>query len=131
MFTVTLEPTKRVVMFKTLTFSDRRAVGKMYPGRQDGYTLEELLAAYALVQDNGHLVEEEWAQDPITRLDNWSLPETQFYMEVFMSICMLEDKVRTMAIETAKKLMGSVTSPAPTGTPNSRARKVDSGLTES
>ena len=131
MFTITLEPSKRVVMFRPITFTDRRNVGKLYGGRQEGYTLEELLAAYALVQDNGRMVEEEWAADPITRLDNWSLPETQYYLEVFMTVCMLDDKLRTSAQDAAKKLMGSAPTPSPIGIPNSKARRQEAGSLES
>lgn len=118
-------------MFRPLTFTDRRKVGKLYGGRQEGYTLEELLAAYALVQVDGQMVAEEWSADPITRFDNWTLPETQYYLEVFMTVCMLEDKLRTAAQEAAKKLMGSANTPNPIGTQSSKARRVDTGSLES
>jgi hypothetical protein len=131
MFTLALEPTKKTIMFRPLTFTDRRVVGKMYGGRQEGYTLEELLAAYALVQIDGQVVPEDWAADPITRFDNWTLPETQYYLEVFMTVCMLEDKLRNAAQEAAKKLMGSATTPSHSGTQSSKARRVDTGVPES
>lgn len=118
-------------MFRPLTFTDRRVVGKMYGGRQEGYTLEELLAAYALVQVDGQVVPEDWAADPITRFDSWTLPEAQYYLEVFMTVCMLEDKLRNAAQEAAKKLMGTANTPSPSGIQSSRARRQDIGSPES
>lgn len=131
MFNLTLEPTKRNIVFRPLTFADRRHVGKIYGGRQEGYTLEELLAAHSLVQIDGIVVAEEWAQDPITLMDSWSLPETQYFLEVFMSVCMLEDKMRTAAQEAAKKIMGSTSSAPHSGISTSKARRVEAGSTVS
>jgi hypothetical protein len=120
MYDITLEPTGRPVRFRAPSYADRRQAAKMYEGRGTGYSMEELLAAYCLVQVDGQVVQEVWAADPVTRMDNWSLSEVMFYMEVFTSIGLIDEKGRQSALDLAKRLMGaggptpaSVQTPAP------------------
>jgi hypothetical protein len=105
MFTLQL-PSGMDIVFRATSFKERRELAKKY-NRNEGYLLEELMASNALVKVDGHPVAEEWASDPITRLDAWSIPDVQFYLECFMSMNSIEDVVRERAQEAAKKLMGA------------------------
>jgi hypothetical protein len=126
MFTLQL-PSGMEIVFRSTSFRERRELAKKY-NRNEGYLLEELMASNALVKVDGNPVAEEWASDPITRLDMWSIPDVQFYLECFMSMNSIEDLVRERAQEAAKKLMagGSTQTDHQTGT-RARALKVNSG----
>jgi hypothetical protein len=128
MFTLQL-PSSLEIVFKATSFRERRQLAKNY-NRNEGYLLEELMAANALVKIGGTPVLEEWASDPISRFDNWSIPDVQYYLEAFMTMNSIEEVIRERAQEAAKKLMGAggtQTEAQSGGRP--RALKVNSGST--
>lgn len=126
MFTLQL-PSGMEIVFRSTSFRERRELAKKY-NRNEGYLLEELMASNALIRVDGTPVAEEWASDPITRLDMWSIPDVQFYLECFMSMNSIEDVVRERAQEAAKKLMGAgPTQIDPQAGIKPRALKVNSG----
>lgn len=98
-------PSGREIVFRPTSFRERRQLAKMY-NRNDGYLLEEMMASAVLVSIDGTPVQEEWAADPISRFDDWSVPDVQYYLEVFLTMNSIEDMVRERAQEQAKKLMG-------------------------
>jgi len=112
---------------KPMTFRERQEAVRNYKSIKDaGFMLEELMAAMALVAIDGQEVGTDLLADPITYLDDWSLPDTQFYLEFFMTLNSIDEKVRKNAEELAKKLMGGTTAPARTG--SGKAAKVTGGL---
>jgi len=115
MFTCVL-PSGNTVVMKSLTFRDRQqAVRIMKTAKDEGYLLEELMAAMAIISINGQDLPQDLVADPVTRMDNWSLPDAQYYLEFFMSISSIDEKTRKGAEEQAKKLMGGAGAPpAPT-----------------
>ncbi len=98
-------PSGRKVTFRAPSFADRRNILREYD-RSEGYLPEDLLAAKCLTHINGGPVEEEWARDPISLMDDWALNDQAYYMEVFMNMFSLDEKAKTAAQEQAKKLMG-------------------------
>jgi hypothetical protein len=131
---IILEPTKRAVSFKPLTFYDRQAAVRRYEGRAAGYTLEEYMAALALQKVGGQVVNQEsYGIDPMDHLRDWDHREAQYYFEVFNAICLLDDRARLHAIEQAKNVMGasSTYTPPQAGTPpTSRPRVGGTTTTE-
>lgn len=107
MFPISLPSGKQVVM-KMLTFMDRqRAVRLFKSDKEQGFMLDELLAAMALVSVDGRDLGADLLSDPIDHMSDWDLPDVQYYLEVFMTINSLDDKARKSAEEQAKKLMGA------------------------
>ncbi len=93
---------------KMLTFMDRqRAVRLFKSDKEQGFMLDELLAAMALVSIDGKDLTLDLLSDPIDHMSDWELPDVQYYLEVFMTINSLDDKARKAAEEQAKKLMGA------------------------
>lgn len=124
-FTTNL-PSGNKVTFKEITFMERRQIAKKY-NRNEGYLLEEVMAAAAITHINGDPLD-EWGGDPISRLDAWSIPDVQYYLEVFLSINSIDETARERAQDEAKKMLGA------TGTRQSKASgtkpkalKVDTG----
>lgn len=114
MFTFQL-PSGNTVVMRMLTFRDRQyAVRSFKSDKEQGYMLDELLAAMAIVSINGRDVSTDLlaASDPISYMDDWSLPDVQYYLECFMSINSIDEKMRKAAEEQAKKLMGGTPAPA-------------------
>lgn len=120
-------PTGRKVEFKQFTFDDRIAVARQYTGtpRELGYTMEELMAASSIVKIDGVPVVDdygnqmEFGADPIHLFATWDYQEVQFFLEVFMTICFLDEKIRAQAQAAAKKLMESMANrQAPGGRPS-------------
>lgn len=120
-------PSGNKVTFKEISFRERRQIAKKY-NRNEGYLLEEVMAAAAITHVNGDPITEEWAADPISRLDNWSIPDVQYYLEVFLSINSIDETARERAQEEAKKMLGATTTPPSraSGT-KPKALKVDTG----
>jgi hypothetical protein len=107
MFSINLPSGKQVVM-KMLTFMDRqRAVRLFKSDKEQGFMLDELLAAMALISIDGKDLTLDLLSDPIDHMSDWELPDVQYYLEVFMTINSLDDKARKAAEEQAKKLMGA------------------------
>lgn len=128
MFNLTL-PSGKEITFRSTSFRDRRLLAKKY-NRNEGYLLEELMAAFALLSIDGNPVQEEWAAEPINRFDTWSIVDTQYYIEVYMSMNSIDDMARERAQEEAKKLMGAGTTQTSqvSGT-KPKALKVNTGST--
>lgn len=139
-------PSGKVIAFTSLCFRDRRNLLKNYK-REEGYLLEELLAAYALSKEDGNPV-----HDPIEdlgvirdengmtamsnlvdRMNHWSLKDCQYYIEILMRIVGLDEQEKINAEEVAKKLMAGTPSSTPqtsgtqTGLP--KGLKVNTGGT--
>lgn len=97
-------PSGKEVTFREITFMERRKIAKKY-NRNEGYLLEEVMAAAAITHIDGAPIE-DWVGDPIVRLDGWPIPDVQYYLEVFLSITTIDETIRERAQEEAKKLMG-------------------------
>jgi hypothetical protein len=108
MFTCEL-PSGNTVVMKSLTFRDRQsAVRTMKAAKDEGYLLEELMASMAIISINGHEFPQDLISDPISRFDTWSLPDTQYYLEFFMTLNSIDEKTRKNAEEQAKKCLGVI-----------------------
>lgn len=70
-----------------------------------GYTAEELLAAKSITAVNGDVVNQRTLFDPIEILYSWEISDIQYFIEWFMTLFFLEDKMRERAANEAKKLM--------------------------
>lgn len=97
-------PSGKEITFREITFLERRQIAKKY-NRNEGYLLEEVMAAAAITHINGAPIE-DWIGDPIIRLDGWAIPDVQYYLEIFLSITTIDETIRERAQEEAKKLMG-------------------------
>lgn len=97
-------PSGKDITFREITFMERRQIAKKY-NRNEGYLLEEVMAAAAITHVNGEPIE-DWIGDPIVRLDQWAIPDVQYYLEVFLSITTIDETVRERAQEEAKKMLG-------------------------
>lgn len=119
-------PSGKEVTFKEITFMERRHIAKKY-NRNEGYLLEEVMAAAAITHIDGEPTA-EWLGDPIARLDTWSIPDVQYYLEAFLSINSIDETARERAQEEAKKMLGGTSTQASkaSGT-KPRALKVDTG----
>lgn len=126
-FPLTL-PSGMEIAFRTTSFMDRRRMAKLYK-REEGYLLEELMAAEALVMINGQSLDNEWDSEPIKRMDNWSMPDVQYYLETFMTVNSLDETLKTRASEEAKKLMGGMKGRALEPTTKPKGLKVNTGST--
>jgi hypothetical protein len=116
------------VAFRTTSFMDRRRMAKLYK-REEGYLLEELMAAEALVMVDGHSVDNEWDSEPIRRMDNWSMPDVQYYLEAFMTVNSLDETLKARAADEAKKLMGGMKVQHQEPTTRPKGLKVNTGVT--
>lgn len=70
-----------------------------------GYTVEELMAAKCLTAINGDVVDQNLLLDPIMLMEDWPQRDVQFYLEWYMTMFFLDDKMREKAANAAKKLM--------------------------
>lgn len=122
----------RKLKFKHFTYGDRIAVARAYNsgggGRELGYTLEELMAAAAIVEVDGIPVVDdmgnqiEFGADPIHLFSTWDPGEVQYYLEMFMTVCFIDAKMQAQAQEAAKKLMASMSGPPAPGGRRSPAK---------
>lgn len=113
MFNIDL-PSGRKVVMRLITYRDRQEALRIFKSTQNpGYTIDEYLASMSIVAIDGKDMTVDLVTDPIERMDSWELKDTQYFLEVFMVINSLDEKMRQEAAEQAKKLLGG--SPAPTG----------------
>lgn len=113
MFDISL-PSGRKVVMRLITYRDRQEALRVFKSTTNpGYTIDEYLASMSIVAIDGQDLSIDLVTDPIERMDNWQLKDTQYFLEVFMAINSLDEKMRQEAAEHAKKLLGG--SPAPTG----------------
>jgi hypothetical protein len=119
-------PSDREVTFKEITFMERRQIAKRY-NRNEGYLLEEVMAAAAITHIDGEPIA-DWVGDPIVRLDSWAIPDVQFYLEVFLAINSIDEMARERAQAEAKKMLAGtpIQEGAATGI-KPRALKVTTG----
>lgn len=127
-------PSGRQVEIRQFTFGDRVYLAKQYQSyagnnpREQGYTLEELMAAASIVKINGiPVVDEmgsqvEFGMDPIQHFMSWDPKEVQYFLELFMTIAFIDDKLRAQAQEQAKKIMASMATPQVPGGRRSPAK---------
>lgn len=109
MFEITL-PSDTKVCVVAPNFNDRQnAVIQFRAVReQAGYSLEELIAANAITSINGIPITRNFMtqQNPLAMMNNWSIKDVNFFMEVFMSAFFMDEQLRARAADEAKKLMG-------------------------
>lgn len=120
-------PSGRHIKIRQFTFEDRVYLAKQYQSyagnnpREQGYTLEELMAAASIVEIDGiRVVDEmgnqvEFGRDPIQLFMAWDPKEVQYFLELFMSVAFIDDKLRAQAQEQAKKLMALMSTPQALG----------------
>jgi len=110
-------PSGRVIIYKSLTFRDRKALLFKFK-QQEGYLAEELMAAFCLVQENGNPVLADWEvnYDVTKRMDHWSVKDVMYYSQVFLDTELLEDQLMNSAKDVAKKLIGAPGAPMNTNT---------------
>jgi hypothetical protein len=127
-------PSGRQVEIRRFNFEDRVYLAKQYQSysgnnpREQGYTLEELMAAASIVKiDGNYVVDEmgnqvEFGRDPIQLFMDWDPKEVQYFLELFMTIAFIDDKLRAQAQEQAKKIMASMSTPLAPGGKRSPAK---------
>lgn len=121
-------PSGRELKIRQFTFADRIAMARQYQSyagnnpREQGYTLEELMAAGSIVEIDGVRVVDDMGNqidfngEAIHLFSTWDPKEVQYFLELFMTIAFIDEKLRAQAQEQAKKLMESMsTPPAPGG----------------
>lgn len=89
------------------SFQDRIDAVKDYRSVKDdvGYSVEELMAAKAITSVNGDVVDTGMLLDPVMLLADWPNADVQYYIEWFMTLFFLDDKIRDKATQAAKKIM--------------------------
>lgn len=122
-------PSGRRIIYRSLSFRDRKALLFKYKGGQEGYLAEELFAAFCLVAENNEPVAPDWelGYDVTKRMDHWSTKDVMFYSQVFLDTELLEDQLMKNAKDLAKKILGDP------GTPQTMSTHTDipqPGLTE-
>ena len=110
-------PSGLIITFRAPKIKDRRLVLKEFD-RDEGLTPEDILSLYCLEKVDGKPLAKGWdAQTPLEVIDDWSLKDQQYYLEVFGNLYFLDDKGKEAASEMAKKLMSggdTTTTPAKT-----------------
>lgn len=89
------------------SFQDRMEAVKEFRAVKDdvGYSVEELMAAKCLTAINGDVVDGGMLLDPILLLADWPNADVQYYIEWFMTLFFLDDKIKDKATNEAKKIM--------------------------
>ncbi len=73
-----------------------------------GYSVEELMAAKSITAINGQVVQSSLMLDPIYIMSEWPNSDVQYYLEWYMTLFFLEDKIKDRATNEAKKIMMGV-----------------------
>lgn len=99
-------PSGKSVVVNPPNFMDRVQAVKDIRSMKDepGYTVEELIAAKSVKSVDDVEVRQGFAMDPIYVLSDWHNGDVQYFLEWFMTLFFLEDKVRDRAQEAAKKI---------------------------
>lgn len=112
-------PSGRTVSVEAPSFRSRMEALKEFRSSKDelGYTAEELLAAKSISAIDGNVVHQATVFEPTELMYDWNISDIQFFIEWFMTLFFLEDKMRERAVNEAKKLMTGEKS----GTKNSKS----------
>ena len=104
MHTINL-PSGLQISFRAPKVIDRRQILKEF-NREDGLTPEDLLALVCLENVDSKAVN-SWDNptNPVDLIDDWTLKDQQYYLEVFASLFFLDEDERGEASKLAKKLM--------------------------
>lgn len=89
------------------SFQDRMEAVKEFRQVKDevGYSVEELMAAKCVASINGDVVNTDMLLDPVLLLAEWANADVQYYIEWFMTLFFLDDKIKDKATSEAKKIM--------------------------
>lgn len=89
------------------SFQDRMEAVKEYRSVKDevGYSVEELMAAKCICAIGGDVVDTGMLLDPVLLIAEWPNQDVQYYIEWFMTLFFLDDKIRDKATQEAKKIM--------------------------
>jgi hypothetical protein len=89
------------------SFQDRMEAVKEYRSVKDevGYSVEELMAAKCISAIGGDVVNRGMLLDPVLLIAEWPNADVQYYIEWFMTLFFLDDKIRDKATQEAKKIM--------------------------
>lgn len=89
------------------SFQDRMEAVKEFRQVKDevGYSVEELMAAKCVAAINGDVVNTDMLLDPVLLLAEWANADVQYYIEWFMTLFFLDDKIKDKATNEAKKIM--------------------------
>lgn len=100
-------PSGATVSVDAPSFRSRMEALKEFKSAKEelGYTAEELLAAKSITAVNGDVVNQRTLFDPIEVLYSMEIADIQYFIEWFMTLFFLEDKMRERAANEAKKLM--------------------------
>ncbi len=95
------------VSVKPPSFQDRMEAVKEFRQVKDevGYSVEELMAAKCVAAINGDVVDTGMLLDPVLLLAEWANADVQYYIEWFMTLFFLDDKIKDRATNEAKKIM--------------------------
>jgi hypothetical protein len=106
MHTITLPKGQFEVSFKPPLVYDRREMIKHY-NKECGLLPEEVLAIRCIVNINGRVLDSDaYDYEPDGITDDWCVEDQQYFMEVFSTLYLIDDKGREKAQAEAKKLMG-------------------------
>lgn len=100
-------PSGKTVSVDAPSFRSRMEALKEFKAAKEelGYTVEELLAAKSVNAVDGNVVTHSTLYDPIEVMYDWSIGDIQYFIEWFMTLFFIEDKMRDRAANEAKKLM--------------------------
>ena len=106
MFTCEL-PSGKKVSVEAPSYSHRiESVKEFRPLKDEvGYSVEELMAAKSIAAVDGNTVNTNLSLDPIYLLADWGNADAQYFIEWYMTLFFLDDKIRSRAVDAAKKLM--------------------------
>lgn len=100
-------PSGKTVSVDAPSFRVRMEALKEFKAAKEelGYTAEELLAAKSITAVDGNTINQATLFDPVEILYNWQINDIQYFIEWFMTLFFIEDKMRERAANEAKKLM--------------------------
>lgn len=89
------------------SFQDRMEAVKEFRSVKDdvGYSVEELMAAKCITSIDSNVVNTDMLLDPVLLVAEWPNADVQYYIEWFMTLFFLDDKIRDKATNEAKKIM--------------------------
>lgn len=100
-------PSGKTVSVDAPSFRVRMEALKEFKAAKEelGYTAEELLAAKSITSVDGKSINTRTLFDPVEVLYDWGIGDIQYFIEWFMTLFFIEDKMRERASNEAKKLM--------------------------
>lgn len=99
-------PSGKKVSVEAPNFAHRMESLKEYRALKDdiGYSVEELMAAKSVASIDGKSVDTGFMMDPIYILADWTNADVQYFLEWYMTLFFIDDKIRDKATEAAKKI---------------------------